>query len=952
MTDALANALRVAVSQTDRNPTDAQKEAGNYAKGKVRWSGLEIAIENPKGGERSGVDKNGRRWAVRMPAHYGYVKGTEGYDGDHVDVYLGPETASQRVYVIDQIDVGSGKFDEHKCLLCYGSKADALADYQKAFSDGNAKDRIGAVTTMTVDDFKDWLRSGNTKKPLGDIRKGYATGGAVAMPSSMKRMPDGSVTFSRESLTLSPADRALQGYADGGVPDWRSDMDAPAPDYDQRTGRAGPRKPDILREPGRGEDPTAPLGERILERVLDYGPIPAKAAVETAIAPGIALGEAIDDPSLANLTNAGVQGALAFSPFAPLKAGKAALGAAGLGFGMAGARDLGPSLLGEAQAEGDGLNAAQSKRLQQLQRKRSLSRAEREEQNALIGIQARYQELRDRQTFEAQARRDAALVKAEEERKALEREAGARKAEDERREYNASVSRAEKARSEELGRYTPFKETEVGKVYDKLGIMAPAVAAAGAGLIGRTAARLGGNSGLMTDTVVPALTGAGTAGVMAHYPLMHDLVFAPAENPEKRAYQAYARELPVGHPRKEEMRTYAEGLPTENPTREVASREMYDPLKFAERTGIGIAEGLISGPLGAHVSKIAEKVPGVAARGIGSVATNLARAPGELAETYYDAMGSAAKARAKALKAGQSRDRLLGSDAELRRIEPEFRRAEGSLDEGIAEARRRLDAPGVASGLSEGAVPPGPSRSSSASSSPALEPPAKSTSKRSTKAVKDQETPKERRAAPDPKAIKAELSRGLSRGPGEPKSLWGKPPPNVDELLDAEVILQTKDKLGRKQFRTPEGRYRGGPVGKPSALSRALDVARKFANGGAVTVGPVVGHTGGREDAKPVDVAAGSFVVPADIVSSLGTGNSLAGMEHLKAVFGEPMTRASGGAVPILISDGEYVISPEQVEKIGGGDMEKGHAILDSMVLKLRKQHIDTLKSLPGPAKG
>lgn len=947
MADALANALRIAASQTERNPTDAQKEAGNYAKGKLRWSGLEISIENPKGGERSGVGKDGKRWTVKMPAHYGYVKGTEGHDGDHVDVYLGPDTGAQKVYIVDQIDAETGKYDEHKCLLCYGSKAAALADYEKAFSDGKAKDRIGAVTEMTVDAFKDWLRNGNTKKPLGDIRKGYAAGGAVAMPSKMTRMPDGSVTFSRESLTLSPADRALQGYADGGVPDWRSSMDAPAPDYDQRTGRTGSRKPDILRD-------VAPLGERILENVLDYGSLPARAALDAAVAPGIALGEAIEDPSLANLTNAGVQGALAFGPFAPLKAAKAALGAAGLGFGAAGARDAGLSLLGEAQAEGDGLNAAQAKRLQQLQRKRSLSRAEREEQNALIGIQARYQELRDRQAFEAQARRDAALVKAEEERKAMEREAGAKKAEDERREYNASVDRAEKARSEELGKYTPFKETEVGKVYDKLGIAAPALAAMGAGFIGRTAGRLGGSSGLMTETVMPAVTGAGTAGVMAHYPLMHDLVFAPAENPEKRAYQAYARELPMGHPRKEEMQKYAEGLPTENPTREVASREMYDPWKFAERTGIGVAEGLISGPLGAHLSKIGERIPGLAAKGIGSTAASLARAPGELAETYYDAMGQAAKSRAKALKAGQSRDRLLGSDAELRRIEPEFRRAEASLDEGIAEARRRLDAPGVSSGLSEGVAPPRPPRSPEASSSPALEPPkAKSKPKRKTDPVEKQETAT-RKPQVDAKAIQKELSAGLAKSPRDPMSLWGRMPASLNEALDAptEVIMLTKDARGRKQFRTPEGRYRGGPVESPSAMNRALDVARKFANGGAVTVGPVVGHTGGREDAKPVDVAAGSFVIPADIVSSLGTGNSLAGMEHLKKVFGEPMTRASGGAVPILISDGEYVISPEQVAKIGGGDMNKGHQILDSMVLKLRKQHIDTLKSLPGPAKG
>ncbi len=176
---AVHRALKVAEKSVNRTPSDAQKEAGNYAKGHLTYKGLNVTIENPKGSERSGMGRNGKRWSVKMPAAYGYVKSTEGYDGDHVDVYLGPDHDSDKVFVVDQINAETGKFDEHKCMLSYPSKDDALADYRKAFSDGKASDRIGAVTEMTMDRFKSWVKSPGTKVPLGDIRKGYADGGPV-----------------------------------------------------------------------------------------------------------------------------------------------------------------------------------------------------------------------------------------------------------------------------------------------------------------------------------------------------------------------------------------------------------------------------------------------------------------------------------------------------------------------------------------------------------------------------------------------------------------------------------------------------------------------------------------------------------------------------------------------------------------------------------------------------
>jgi hypothetical protein len=191
----LSTAVNAAARATERNPTDAQKESGNYAKGKVRLHGLEIAIENPKGGKRAGTDKGGKAWSVTMPAHYGYVKGTEGKDGDHVDVYIGPKPDSDKVWVVDQIDAGSKRFDEHKVMMGYASKADAVSDYKRAFSDGKGSDRIGSVTELSVGAFKDWLRNGDTMKPMAKANTGLsrATGGRVGYSDG--GAPEQSATF-------------------------------------------------------------------------------------------------------------------------------------------------------------------------------------------------------------------------------------------------------------------------------------------------------------------------------------------------------------------------------------------------------------------------------------------------------------------------------------------------------------------------------------------------------------------------------------------------------------------------------------------------------------------------------------------------------------------------------------------------------------------------------------
>lgn len=163
---ALDLAARSAATSPDNDlpePSTAQKEAGNYRKGHIKLQGLNIAIENPRGSERKGVDGNGKEWSHSMSDHYGYIKRTTGADGDQVDVYVGPEPFSQRVFVVDQKDQGSGKFDEHKVMLGYTSQSAAVKAYKSNFD----KDwSVGDVTEMKMPEFKAWLKAGDTAKPL------------------------------------------------------------------------------------------------------------------------------------------------------------------------------------------------------------------------------------------------------------------------------------------------------------------------------------------------------------------------------------------------------------------------------------------------------------------------------------------------------------------------------------------------------------------------------------------------------------------------------------------------------------------------------------------------------------------------------------------------------------------------------------------------------------------
>lgn len=152
--------------EVDTNPTDGQKEAGNYKKGHVKIDGFDITIENPKGSVRSGVDVDGKPWSITMNNPYGYIRGTKGVDGDHVDVFLGDSGAG--VYVVDQVHP-DGSFDEHKVMYGFGSLEEAKAAYLANYSPG--WNGIGDITGVSKEVFKEWVDSSHRKtKPFAEYK--------------------------------------------------------------------------------------------------------------------------------------------------------------------------------------------------------------------------------------------------------------------------------------------------------------------------------------------------------------------------------------------------------------------------------------------------------------------------------------------------------------------------------------------------------------------------------------------------------------------------------------------------------------------------------------------------------------------------------------------------------------------------------------------------------------
>lgn len=163
--ESVADDITKEAAKAEKPASDEQAEAGNYKKGHVSVQGLAIAIENAKGSTRSGVNKAGKAWTVTMPAHYGYIKGTVGKDKDHLDVYIGENPGGLLAFVVNQ-NCPEGGFDEHKIMLGFNSKAEAIAAYDSAFSGCLGPKLRGSVVSTTVDKLKEWIASGEVKKPF------------------------------------------------------------------------------------------------------------------------------------------------------------------------------------------------------------------------------------------------------------------------------------------------------------------------------------------------------------------------------------------------------------------------------------------------------------------------------------------------------------------------------------------------------------------------------------------------------------------------------------------------------------------------------------------------------------------------------------------------------------------------------------------------------------------
>lgn len=170
---------------------------------------------------------------------------------------------------------------------------------------------------------------------------------------------------------------------------------------------------------------------------------------------------------------------------------------------------------------------------------------------------------------------------------------------------------------------------------------------------------------------------------------------------------------------------------------------------------------------------------------------------------------------------------------------------------------------------------------------------------------------------------------------------------------------------------------RGGPTVTPPSVAHVPWRVKQPSTPVNVT-GPLIGPTPGRSDKLPMSVPNGSHVLPADTVAALGDGNSMSGHHVLTNLFpkstgnrfpggsakvghpfgargAKPGSFANGGAhhdqVDVNVSHGEFIIHPEDVAHVGGGDMKKGHEILDKFILHVRDWYQKKLKKLPGPSK-
>lgn len=189
LTNKLGEKIAEAEEETNTAPTEAQKEAGNYKKGHVRIDGYDVTIEQPKGSIRRGKDKNGKAWESKMHYTYGYLRGTEGVDGDHIDVFLSDDPSTGNVFVVDQVDPETGAFDEHKVMYGFDNEEEAREAYLSNYERGWKG--LGNITEVSKDEFKKWIQSSKRKtKPFSEYKIAKKQSDSTTNKTSEYNAPD------------------------------------------------------------------------------------------------------------------------------------------------------------------------------------------------------------------------------------------------------------------------------------------------------------------------------------------------------------------------------------------------------------------------------------------------------------------------------------------------------------------------------------------------------------------------------------------------------------------------------------------------------------------------------------------------------------------------------------------------------------------------------------------
>ncbi len=241
--------IEAARAEIAPEPTEAQKEAGNYKKGHIKLQGLDIALENPKGSTRSGTDQDGRAWHSTMAHDYGYIKRTLGADGDHVDVFIGDKPDSETVYVVDQVDPKTGKFDEHKVMMGFSDEQAAREGYLGNYEAGWKG--LGAIKAMPVESFKRWVKEGDTTKPvakkvrMSQQREGLSADDVAQIVSDFRREYKGAQSLdfivgqTQEDLYGPEGSPEQIGWRDGGYLPGKQQVHLIADSITRRAGRQG-----------------------------------------------------------------------------------------------------------------------------------------------------------------------------------------------------------------------------------------------------------------------------------------------------------------------------------------------------------------------------------------------------------------------------------------------------------------------------------------------------------------------------------------------------------------------------------------------------------------------------------------------------------------------------------------------------------------------------------------